>query len=205
MLDLKGVKNIIFDLGGVILNIDYQLTIQAFQKLGAGSFAQVYSQFVQTRLFDDLERGHIEPQRFRDRVREEFQLDLSDEQIDTAWNSLLLDLPQERMDLLNRLSKDYKLFLLSNTNAIHYDQYCTNLMHQYGIPNLDPLFDEVFLSHQIHERKPDPAAYQHVLDKAQIVASESIFIDDIEKNAFAAEVVGFRGVFLEGELVELFS
>jgi FMN phosphatase YigB (HAD superfamily) len=204
-MDLRGIKNIIFDLGAVILNIDYQLTIKAFQELGAGDFDKVYNQFVQTGLFDDLETGRIEPKVFRDRIREQFQSDWGDQQIDDAWNSLLLDLPQERIDLLHRLSKDYRLFLLSNTNAIHYEQYCANLMREHGIPNLDPLFEQVFLSHEIHQRKPDRAAYQYVLDAANLIPSETIFIDDIEKNAKAAEAVGIKGVFLEGEVVELFE
>jgi putative hydrolase of the HAD superfamily len=205
MLDLSGVKNIIFDLGAVVLNIDYTLTIKAFQDLGAGSFDEVYGQFKQSGLFDDLETGRIEPEVFRDRVREEFKLELSDDQIDRAWNALLLDLPKERIDLLRRLGKTYRLFLLSNTNAIHYKQYCLNLMEEHGIPNLDPLFEKVYLSHEIHARKPSMGAYQFVVDDALIVPEESIFIDDIEKNALAAEQLGIRGIWLRGELLDLYE
>src|SRR5579872_3080509 len=113
------IKNIIFDLGGVIINIDYKLTSLAFNKLGAKNFDQAYSQMSQNKLFDDFETGKISSEVFRKLLKEKLQLSISDEQFDNAWNAMLLDIPIKRLLLIKELKKSYKVYLLSNTNDIH--------------------------------------------------------------------------------------
>ena len=128
MQNVEKIKNIIFDLGGVILNIDYQLTVTAFKEIGFDGFENAYSQAAQHQLFDKLETGIISPQEFRDGIRKVAQKDLSDAEIDYAWNKIILDLPAARIALLNQLKTRYRCFLLSNTNKIHYDVYTADLL-----------------------------------------------------------------------------
>ncbi|MDR4987474.1 MAG: hypothetical protein RG741_01385 [Bacteroidales bacterium] len=113
------VKNIIFDLGGVLLNIDYGLTIAAFKKLGVEDFDGFFTQAAQHKVFDRFDTGHVTPGEFRDRLRRLSGLNLSDRQIDDAWNAMLLDMPADRIKLLQKVRRNYRIFLLSNTNAIH--------------------------------------------------------------------------------------
>ena len=113
------IKNIIIDLGGVIINLDHQRLANAFKSLGIENFDELYAHNTQAKTFDDFERGAITADQFRNVFRKYISRPVSDQQIDTAWNQILLDVPKERMDLLKSLSKQYRLFLLSNTNVIH--------------------------------------------------------------------------------------
>ena len=117
----NGIKNIIFDLGGVILDIDYNLTVKAFEKLGIPNFKAQYSKMSQSNLFDNIETGKINPEEFRNLIRVVAEKDVTDAEIDHAWNALILHLTQYRIEILKKLQNNYRLFLLSNTNKIHYD------------------------------------------------------------------------------------
>ena len=116
---IKGIKHIIFDLGGVILNIDYPLTSQAFKQLGVNNFDAVYSQAKQTSLFDDFETGKISPEKFVVQVKNLLDIKCTDDEIITSWNAMLLDFPKERLDLLQQLKNKYTIVLLSNTRMIN--------------------------------------------------------------------------------------
>ena len=133
MIDLRNIKNIIFDLGGVILNIDYQLTIDAFKKLSLNNFDQFYSQFTQNDLLIAMEKGEITPQEFRIQLRKYISKPVSDIMIDNAWNAMLLDFPPERIILLQKLKNKYRTFLLSNTNSIHLEFYSNLLNQEFGL------------------------------------------------------------------------
>jgi putative hydrolase of the HAD superfamily len=123
---------------------------------------------------------------------------VSDSEIDRIWNKLILDIPLHRVKLVQELRKNYKVFLLSNTNSIHFDQYTHELFETYGI-HLTDLFDQVFVSHEIGIHKPDAGIYTHVLGNANIEASESVFIDDSLANIEAAALQGIRGIHIKGE------
>ena len=154
MLELNGVKNIIFDLGGVILNIDYEQTANAFKKIGIKNFNDIYSQAKQGKVFDKLETGEITPEEFREYIKEIVpSLQLSD--IDKSWNAMLLDLPVQRINLLKELKKKYRLFLLSNTNEIHIKCFRKIIESSYGENIFDSIFEHQYYSSDIGLRKPN--------------------------------------------------
>jgi len=177
MLELNGVKNIIFDLGGVILNIDYEQTANAFKKIGIKNFNDIYSQAKQGKVFDKLETGEITPEEFREYIKEIVpSLQLSD--IDKSWNAMLLDLPVQRINLLKELKKKYRLFLLSNTNEIHIKCFRKIIESSYGENIFDSIFEHQYYSSDIGLRKPNADCFQYVLEKNGMEPSETLFIDD---------------------------
>jgi len=201
----KDIQNIIFDLGGVILNIDYNLTTEAFGDLGAQDFESLFTQAKQVNLFDKLDKGIISPEEFRDGIRRITSLDMSDQQIDLAWNAMLLDLPAVRLDLLKKIKHHYKTYLLSNTNAIHFDEYNKYLQNQHGINNLSNLFNEEYYSHIINNRKPNKEIFNLILNENGLKPEETLFIDDSIQHVEAANKIGILAYHLnipQGETIE---
>jgi FMN phosphatase YigB (HAD superfamily) len=192
------VKNIIFDLGGVILDIDYKRTISAFEKLGMKNAGELYSKAKQNPIFDQLEKGLITEEQFYDGLRRMSGLQIQDTQLRDAWNALLVDLPEKNVALLQKLRPDYRLYLLSNTNAIHEKGYHEMIVKKYGCFILNDLFDNRYLSHHIHLRKPDKEIFEYVLSDADIKAEETLFIDDSPQHIEAAKKLGIDAVHLDG-------
>ncbi len=190
------IKNIIFDLGGVILNIDFNRAAEAFKDLGVKNFSSLYSRAIQSNLFIDLELGVISDKDFYAAIRKLSGISISDEDIKMAWNKLILDFPKNRLDLLIELSKNYRLFLLSNTNKIHYDAYQNDLRQNYGIDGLESLFEECYFSHDIALRKPNADCFNYVLEKNNLIAEETLFIDDTTVNIEAAIAVGLKPLYI---------
>ncbi len=200
------IKNIIFDLGGVILNIDYNLTAQAFKNLGIQNFDELYSQAQQTDLFDRMETGKISPKDFRNGLRDLTKISLTDQSFDEAWNAMLLNLPLERLNLLEKLKQEgYRLFLLSNTNEIHYEAYTQNLQNEYWVEGLEQFFEKSYFSHRIGRRKPETSTFQFVLDDAGLKAEQTIFIDDSMQHVLGAREAGINAFHLEGDIVNFFE
>lgn len=177
----NGYRNIIFDLGGVILNIDFELTAKAFTDLGVKNFSDHFGQFKISPLFLSYEVGNIDDNGFFDAIRNETGLPLTDEQITRAWNALLLDFPQERIDLLLELKQRYNIYLLSNTNALHATQFQEQLKQQTGL-YLEDIFHKVYMSHQVHLRKPGKEIYELVLQENNLKPEETLFLDDTHTN-----------------------
>ena len=195
-MDLSGIQNIIFDLGGVILNIRYQNALEAFQKLSTSQQTIAFSQQKQSRLFDDYETGRISDQAFREGLRQHYEIEASDAEIDAAWNAMLLDIPAERITLLQALSQKYRLFLLSNTNAIHLVHFTRLVAEGFAIPSLDSLFEKTYYSHLIGQRKPDAPVFEHILNRHQLNRRETLFIDDSIQHIEGARQVGLQTLFL---------
>jgi glucose-1-phosphatase len=201
----QNIKNIIFDLGGVILNIDYNLTIDAFKSLGIENFETIFSQAKQVGIFDQLDKGLISPSEFRDGIRKVSSINLTDKQIDKAWNALLLDFPPQRLDVLEKVKPHYRTFLLSNTNAIHIEEYNKILLNTFGFENLSVFFEEEYYSHLIHMRKPDAEAFEIILRENNLNPSETLFIDDTIQHVDGAKKVGILAYHLDipaGECIE---
>lgn len=191
------IKNIIFDFGGVILNIDYKLTENAFLQLGIKNFDKIYSQTTQKELFDVFEKGLIPTAEFRNQIRKYIQTDVSDMQIDAAWDSMLLDLPEERIDLLDRLKKTHRLFLLSNTNEIHYANFSAYMKNKFRRDIFSDVFEKHYVSHQVHMRKPDAEIFELVLNENNLNRQETVFIDDSYQHIEGARKIGLNAIFLE--------
>lgn len=198
------VRNILFDFGGVFLDIDFSLTFQAFQKLTPKPFADVFPLGFGDPLLLELETGQISPGQFRDGLRERLAINCSDEALDYAWNALLLSIPDSRVELIKKVAHNYRIFLLSNTNIIHYQEYNGTFKKHWG-HDFDQLFEKAFWSHELKLRKPDLACYQQVIKMAGIEASETVFIDDSRQNIDGALQAGLRAVHLRSEVAELFD
>lgn len=193
----KKVSAILFDLGGVILNLDYNRTIDAFKNLGEESFDELYSQAQQNAIFDRIETGEITEEYFREYLISFLGDKVTNEMVDNAWNAMLLDLPQERIDFLHDLKKSYKIYLFSNTNAIHLRAFQNIIKNQYGNAELlEDVFDKTYYSHLIQRRKPNAAAFQFILDDLNLSAGEVIFIDDSIQHIEGAKSVGIDAYHL---------
>jgi putative hydrolase of the HAD superfamily len=194
---MQNVKNIIFDLGGVILNIDIKRTETALEQLGIKNFSQHMRPSHLVSFFKEYETGKIGDAAFIAAIQSLSKNALTEEEVVNAWNALLLDFPQERIELLRRLNKKYRLFLLSNTNAIHYKQFQRQLYLQTG-NYLEDLFEKTYYSHTIGLCKPDVAAFQFVIKENKLVPAETIFIDDTEANMAGATEAGLQIYHLTG-------
>ena len=193
----SSIKNIIFDFGGVILNIDYKLTEKAFAELGITDFDKIYSQATQKELFDVMEKGMITPAEFRQGVKKFIAKDVSDAQIDIAWNAMLLDLPEERVQLISGLKKKRRLFLLSNTNEIHFNAFSVYMQKKFNRDLFSDLFEKAYFSHKVKMRKPDAEIFRHVLKEQNLRKEETLFIDDSIQHIEAAKKLGINTLFLE--------
>ncbi|MGG7663237.1 HAD family hydrolase [Dyadobacter sp. BHUBP1] len=192
------IRNIIFDLGDVILNIDVPIASKSFAELSGREQHEILTIFKESEIFRQFETGLMDEPTFRNYVREILNFpDLSDEAIDTAWNSLLLDLPPERVELLKKLATKYRLFLLSNTSSIHITQVNKILEASTGVEKLEDLFETVFLSYEMGLMKPDPRIYQEVLNEAGLKAEETLFLDDNADNIRSASQLGIETIHVQ--------
>jgi len=194
---IEGIKHIIFDLGGVILNIDYKLTEQAFIDAGIKDFPVLYSQLQQSDLFDRFETGLITREEFIGALQKAATTPVSEAQVVNAWNAMILDYPVRRLQILQQLRLYYDLFLLSNTNEIHEDAFNSLLMRTHGIPNIGVFFDKVYLSHKVGMRKPMTEIFDRVLNENSLKAAETLFIDDSAQHIEAAKLAGIQTIYLE--------
>ncbi len=186
----EGVENIIFDLGGVILNIDYKLTAKAFQELGIENYNELYTQFNQVDIFDKLEKGEIKPAFFYNEIRRMSNLSITDEQITDAWNAMLLDFPVKRLELLQKLKTEYSIYLCSNTNEIHLTDYNKTLKQTFGIENLGNIFIKEYYSHKVGMRKPNTNIFQLIINENSLNPQKTLFIDDSPQHIEGAKKAG---------------
>lgn len=190
------VKNIIFDLGGVILNIDYQLTEKAFSDLGCVNFSEIYSQARQTTLFDDFEEGKIDEAAFFYKLKELSGLDVSYFDLKKAWNAMLISLPERNYRLLKELKKKYRLFLLSNTNETHIAAFTKLVEKVCPIKEFEGLFEKVYYSNQVGAKKPNVAPFLKIILENDLSPDETLFIDDSIQHIKGALKAGLKAEFL---------
>ena len=200
---MSGIKNIIFDLGGVLLDIDYNKTVSAFKEMGIERFEEMFSQLHADAVFEQIETGHISDQEFHERIRALIPGPSSNEIIDSAWNAMILRFPKEKLEFLEEISGRYKLFLLSNTNSIHLQYFRKIFTRDTGQPTLDSYFSKTWYSHLVGMRKPGKEIYEFVLQDGNLAASETLFIDDTQPNIEAAMQSGIKTHWLlPGERIE---
>jgi glucose-1-phosphatase len=204
--DLTGIKNIIFDLGGVLLNLDFDASIKTFQDIGLKNEVVDYQQAYADPVFYELETGKVTPANFRERVRRILNNPhATDAEIDDAWCAVFSGIPVNRVKKIQELGKKYNLFLFSNTNHIHIKRLHAEFKAEHGI-KLPSLFIESYYSHDINERKPDLSAFQKVIRLSGVKPEETLFVDDLEKNIVGAEKAGLKTFWLKKgmELSEIF-
>lgn len=204
---LEGIKNIIFDFGGVVINIDYSRTEDAFRKLGITRFDEVYNQFRQTSVFDRFETGRIDGQEFFNEIKKLVPPGVPEKKLRDAWNAMLLDFPEEHFNLLSELKRSYRTFLLSNTNEPHLEYYFGNIKSWYGLENMDPLFEKTYYSCRLGMRKPDTEIFEFVLKDSGLLPSETLFIDDSPQHLEGAGKCGIRVFHMKKPetIISLFS
>jgi FMN phosphatase YigB (HAD superfamily) len=192
------LPNLLFDFGGVIIDIDYARTPEAFRRLSRAGRAAEYTQASQAELFDRLETGHISPAEFRAGLRQQYELEASDEEIDAAWNALLLDVPAERLALIGELRRQgHQTALLSNTNQLHIEEVNRRLARQYGFKNgIADCLDHVFYSQEVGHRKPGEEIFHHALREMNWQPAETLFIEDSPQHIATARRLGLRVLHL---------
>lgn len=189
------MKNILFDLGGVILDIDVQATLKRFYELEFPSELLQYPNNMTSDLFFRYETGKIGTVEFRNELRRISGQDVSDEELDKAWNAMILRIPQERTQLLDRLKGRYKLYMLSNTSALHAPVFEQMYLKVAG-KTMKSLFEKVYYSFEIGWHKPDSEAWEHVIADAGIVPQETLFLDDNIHNIKASQELGFQAIHI---------
>ncbi len=203
----QNIKNIIFDFGGVIIDIDYKRSIDAFVKLGCSDFGKIYSQASQTEIFDKIDKGLISNDEFRNELKKYFPPETTVQMIDDAWNAILIGIPEHRIHLLEQIRKNYQIFLMSNTNAIHYIEYTKELKEKFGYDDLSCLFEKVYLSFELGMRKPDQNFFKLILEENHLSPRETAFIDDLDLNLIPAQNLGMKTIWLNNgnDVTDLFE
>ena len=192
------LPNLLFDFGGVLIDIDYDRTPEAFRRLSRGGQAAHYTQAAQAEVFDLLETGRISPAEFRQQLRELYDLEATDAQLDAAWHALLLDVPAERLALLAELrAQGHATALLSNTNALHIAEINRRLACQYGLQNgIADCLDRVFYSQEVGLRKPGEEIFHHALREMNWQPADTLFIEDSPQHVATARRLGLRVLHL---------
>lgn len=194
---MQGIKNVIFDLGGVIINLDLNKTIKAFNKLSDKPFEKIYTQASQIELFNLLDTGKISEKDFFNELKRHINFDGENEELLNAWNAMLLDIPEERLDVLVEMKHNYNTYLLSNTCEPHIKAFERNLYLDHGVKNFDDYFDKVYYSCRTGLRKPNKEIFELVLSENDLKPEETIFIDDTAQHVQGAGLCGINSFLLE--------
>lgn len=189
---MEGVKNLIIDLGGVLINLTRTRCLEAFENLGVENIRELLvSNFQHKDLFERFELGTISLQEFHDKVRALSNQDMTDEEIDAAWITMLGNVPEEKLKLLLELKKHYHTVLLSNTNEIHW-KWSEETFFSYQGHKSSDFFRKIYLSYELHMQKPDAEIFQYVLKDSNMLPEETMLIDDSSVNCRTAEALGMK-------------
>jgi FMN phosphatase YigB (HAD superfamily) len=195
MAQASNFKNILFDLGGVILDINITATLKRFYELGFPAELMQYPESMQTDIFFKYQTGKLDTVQFRNEIRKAARVDMSDQVFDEAWNAMLVGIPRERTRLLKVLSDHYRLFLLSNTSELHVKVFEKMYLDMAG-ESMQDVFDKIYYSHEIGWHKPDREAWEFVIKDAWIKPEETLFLDDSIHNIKAAQELGFQSIHI---------
>ena len=185
-------KNIIFDLGNVLVKLNPEGCIGAFKAIGMGELVEQNPQSEGMKLMSKLGVGMITTEEFCEVARKLTGTDVTNEEIIDAANKMLVVIPDEKKERLLQLKKaGYRLFLLSNTIDVHWD-YCVEYLFPYQNHGVEDYFEHCFLSQRMHLAKPNARIYEEVIRQANIHPDETLFIDDLKENCEAAEKLGIH-------------
>jgi glucose-1-phosphatase len=196
---LRNISTIIFDLGGVLLDLNTNLTIKAFAQLSGLDTKEIISRFHGGKWSYAFEKGEIDAATFRNEIRTILDANIGDTQIDQAWNAMLLDIPLSRLEIISQLKNKYQLLVLSNTNSIHVKMFDKIVSNSTNGGNIENYFDEVYYSHKIGMRKPDNEVYAYVIETNNLIPEKTLFIDDMEQNIIGAQSAGLKTVHLTNQ------
>jgi len=188
------IKNLVFDLGGVIIGLDTARTYMAFSELSGIPIQKLKEKIASVTFFNEYEKGLIPDTEFRNHLRAFLENPASDQQIDNIWNAMLLDISADHLNLLNKLKSVYRTFLLSNTNNIHLEEVNKAVFNASGEKSLDPFFHKAYFSHLMHQRKPDSEIFTSLLKENNLSAEETLFMDDMFENIQGAKSVGIQTI-----------
>ncbi len=191
------IEVVIFDLGGVIIDLDVHKTLNAFRQLIGDEFDILEEAQLNESFYMEYEKGHISCDEFRAHIRGLTEKTLTDQEIDRAWNSMLLDIPGDRFSWIEALKKDYRICILSNTNVIHVDCFHQIFKEQTRYDHPTEVFDKLFYSCDMGMRKPDENIYEQVLKDMGVTPERAIFFDDKQENIDTAEKLGINGVLVK--------
>jgi len=192
---MKEISNIIFDLGGVIMDIDVKHTLRAFERLGLDNIEDMFGHGFAASFFSDHEAGRIGDEEFVWEIKKLLTGEVADEEIIEAWNALLLRFPEDRIRLLQKLKKKYRIFLFSNTNAIHYQKFSAMFRQQFA-GTLEDLFEKAYYSHSLGHRKPDSEGFDIIIKENNLDPRHTLFVDDALINVEGAVRAGLKGLYL---------
>ena len=193
------IKNIIFDLGGVVLDIDESIVYKELEKMGINTSELAHSkEFID--IMSKFDTGIYTAPSFRKKTKALLGLEkMTDKRFDAIWNAMLLDIPRERIAALEQIRKHSKIFLMSNSNEIHYDLYVRDLQLRFGYNEFDELFNKSYFSFAEHLEKPDPRFFELILDHEGLLPKETLFIDDTEANIKVAKSLGINTYHISRE------
>lgn len=201
---MQHIKNIILDYGNVIFDIDFTIAQNAFKTLGISDVENFFAHKAHNKLFDDFEMGLISAADFRDGIRRAADKpELTDAEIDNAWNSLLVGTTKENHDLLLSIKEKYRTFLLSNNNDIHYEWIINYLKNDFGIDNYDTFFEKAYFSQHMKLRKPNTQIFNQVLEENNLNPAETLFIDDSPQHIEGAKKVGLNTLLMTAKPADL--
>lgn len=188
---LEGVEAFIFDLGGVIINLETHRTFQAFVQASVLPAEEVLA-ITKRPEFAQFERGELKAIEFRNFIRHVMRTALTDAELDAAWNAMILDIPPARLNLLKELGKHRPVFILSNTNEIHLNFVNHSTLAAHKLNNFAELVHKDYYSHLLGMRKPEPEIFQHLLDAHKLNPATTLLLDDNEENILAAKKLGLK-------------
>ena len=191
MKKLDGVKNLLFDFGGVIVSIEKANAVKRFKEIGVDRIEDYLGEFRQEGIFLELEEGKITKEEFYTELRKLAGKDISDEDIDSGWMAFLTGIPEYKFQLLKDLRKEYNVYLLSNTNPVIMGWADSDKFSPTGEP-ISAFFDKMFFSYKLGYTKPEKESFEIVLKEAGIKAEETLFLDDGQSNLDVAAKLGFK-------------
>ena len=196
MKHFSNISTLIFDFGGVLIDLDMNQSILNFKKLGVENVENYLSNFGQSGFFMQLEKGKISADEFRSEIRKMTTNIITDKEIDDAWNAFLVRIPSEKLDIVSELRKKFRVIMLSNTNAIHFP-YAERTFFSYKNRGIDEYFDKCYRSYDMKMAKPDAEIFEAILSEEQVAANQCLLLDDGPKNIEQAQKLGFQTYFVD--------
>ena len=196
MKHFSNISTLIFDFGGVLIDLDMNQSILNFKKLGVENVENYLSNFGQSGFFMQLEKGKISTEEFRSEIRKLTTNTITDKEIDDAWNAFLVRIPSEKLDIVYQLRKKFRVIMLSNTNAIHFP-YAERTFFSYKNRGIDEYFDKCYRSYDMKMAKPDAEIFEAILSQEQVAANQCLLLDDGPKNIEQAQKMGFQTYFVD--------